>query len=113
MITLAAALALTLAAAGPTAEAEPTLRVRVGDIDFAQREDVRRFDVRLVGAAKSFCEDNGSTVLSRTGGAGLCADAMRREVLNQLPARDWRGYMRHRDRDRRAVAIAAARVDQP
>lgn len=113
MIILAAALALTVSAAGPTADAEPTLRIRVGDIDFSQREDVRRFDVRLTGAAKSFCVEHGSTVPSRTGNAGLCADAVRREVLNQLPAGDWRGYMRHRDRDRRAVAIAAARVDQP
>jgi len=88
----AAAITLLFAAA-PVAAQDG--RVRVGDLNLSTRSGAADLDARINGLAHSMCR-GARTASSLIPDKPVCHDAVRREVMRQLPAASRQAYARAR-----------------
>lgn len=102
-LALAAALLLTPAS---HPKPEPTLRVTIGDLDFARADDIYTFLLRVDTAARAFCAEHRAVVTpSHVGDPRFCEDSLRAMAVRALPSTSWRAVVRSGKLSRRSGAV--------
>jgi len=99
-LALAAALLLTPAS---NPEPEPTLRIAIGDLDFARADHIDTFLLRVDTATRAFCAEHRAVVTpSHVGDPRFCEDGLRAMAVRALPSTSWRAVVRSGKLSRRS-----------
>ena len=102
-LALAAALLLTPAS---HPQPEPTLRIAIGDLDFARADHIDTFLLRVDAATRAFCAEHRAVVTpSHVGDPSFCEDGLRAMAVRALPSASWRAVVRSGKLSRRSGAV--------